>query len=70
MMNLEQPEEISIPYVVGESVKVTDGPFNGFTGVIEEVNSDKKRLKVIVKIFRTENAPRIKFHAGERITII
>lgn len=47
----EQAEEISIPYFVGESVKVTDGPFNGFTGVIEEVNSEKKKLKVMVKIF-------------------
>ena len=51
----EQPEESNIPYVVGESVKVTDGPFNGFSGVIEEVNSEKKRLKVygirVVAIF-------------------
>ena len=40
----EQPEEISVPYFVGESVKVTDGPFNGFTGVIEEVNNDKRQI--------------------------
>jgi transcriptional antiterminator NusG len=33
------------------SVKVMDGPFNGFSGVIEEVNEDKKKLKVMVKIF-------------------
>lgn len=39
------------PYIVGEFVKVTDGPFNGFSGVIEEVNEEKKKLKVMVKIF-------------------
>lgn len=44
-------EEINIPFKVGEAVKVTDGPFNGFTGNIEEVNEDKKKLKVMVKIF-------------------
>lgn len=40
-----------IPYNVGETVKVNHGPFSGFSGVIEEVNSEKKKLKVMVKIF-------------------
>lgn len=42
---------MSVPYVVGENVKVIDGPFNSFTGVIEEINEEKKKLKVMVKIF-------------------
>lgn len=42
---------MSVPYVVGESVKVIDGPFNTFSGVIEEINEEKKKLKVMVKIF-------------------
>ncbi len=44
-------EEINIPYIVGETVKVIFGPFSGFSGIIEEVNSEKKKLKVMVKIF-------------------
>ena len=44
-------DNVSIPYTIGETVKVIDGPFNGFTGNIEEVNEDKKKLKVMVKIF-------------------
>lgn len=47
----EKDEEISIPFIIGESVKITAGPFNGFTGTIEEVHEEKKKLKVIVKIF-------------------
>ena len=47
----ESEEEINIPYVVGDSVKVVDGPFNNFNGIIEEVNEEKKKLKVMVKIF-------------------
>ncbi|HKK63839.1 MAG TPA: KOW motif-containing protein, partial [Bacteroidales bacterium] len=47
----ENEEEITVPYVVGETIKVTDGPFNGFNGVIEEINEEKKKLKVMVKIF-------------------
>ena len=44
-------EEMNIPYVVGETVKVNYGPFSGFSGIIEEVNTEKKKLKVMVKIF-------------------
>jgi transcriptional antiterminator NusG len=47
----EQGESMNVPYYVGENVKVMDGPFNGFTGIIEEVNEEKKKLKVMVKIF-------------------
>ena len=37
--------------MVDETVKVMDGPFSGFTGIIEEVNVEKHKLKVMVKIF-------------------
>ena len=44
-------EETDIPYEVNETVKVTDGPFSGFSGIIEEINTEKHKLKVMVKIF-------------------
>ena len=47
----EQGEEVNVPFIVGESVKVIDGPFNSFSGIIEEINEEKKKLKVMVKIF-------------------
>ena len=47
----ESIDESDIPFNVGETVKVAYGPFNGFSGVIEEVNKEKKKLKVMVKIF-------------------
>ena len=52
--NAEETEivdEVVIPYEVNETVKVTEGPFSGFSGVIEEVNAEKRKLKVMVKIF-------------------
>jgi len=47
----EQSVEMDVLYYVGEHVKVTNGPFTDFSGVIEEVNAEKKKLKVMVKIF-------------------
>ena len=47
----EFDNEVSIPFEVNETVKVTEGPFNGFSGIIEEVNAEKRKLKVMVKIF-------------------
>lgn len=47
----EEEEQMTEPFIVGETVTVIDGPFNSFSGVIEEVNDEKKKLKVMVKIF-------------------
>lgn len=47
----EGEEELLVPYLVGETVKVITGPFAGFSGVIEELNEEKRRMKVNVKIF-------------------
>lgn len=47
----EAEVELLEPFVLGETVKVTFGPFTGFSGVIEEVMNDKKKLKVMVMIF-------------------
>jgi len=47
----ETGEDFSVTYYVGESVKVNAGPFSGFSAIIEEVNNERKKLKVMVKIF-------------------
>ena len=49
--NTEIEGSVDVPYVVDEAVKVIDGPFSGFSGVIEEINAEKHKLKVMVKIF-------------------
>jgi transcription termination/antitermination protein NusG len=59
-------EEINVPYFVGESVKVIDGPFNSFTGIIEEVNEEKKKLKVMVKIFGRKTPLELSFMQVEK----
>jgi transcriptional antiterminator NusG len=47
----EGGEIIDIPYREGDAVKVVDGPFTEFAGVVEEVNREKKKIKVMVSIF-------------------
>ena len=59
-------EELTVPFIVGESVKVIDGPFNSFTGVIEEVNEEKKKLKVMVKIFGRKTPLELSFMQVEK----
>lgn len=47
----ETGESLAEPFLVGEEIKVTDGPFHDFVGTIQEVNEEKKKLKVIIKVF-------------------
>ena len=62
----ESDEEMNIPYVVGETVKVIDGPFNGFNGTIEEINEEKKKLQVMVKIFGRKTPLELSFMQVEK----
>ncbi|MCI1779996.1 MAG: transcription termination/antitermination protein NusG [Bacteroidales bacterium] len=49
---LNDQEEVNVtPFVLGETVKVIDGPFNGFVGTVDDILEAKKKLKVVVKIF-------------------
>ena len=57
-----------VPYLLDETVKVTDGPFTGFEGVIEEINTEKQKLKVMVKIFGRKTPLELNFAQVEKIT--
>jgi len=59
-------EEMAIHFVVGEPVKVTDGPFNGFSGTIEEIIEDKRKLVVMVKIFGRKTPLELSFVQVEK----
>ena len=64
---LIQPQEEGITdYVVGEAVKVTEGAFNGFSGVIREVNIEKHKIKVEVKIFGRATDLELEYSQVER----
>lgn len=61
----EKPKP-KLDFRVGETVKITDGPFSNFTGVVEEVNEDRSTLKVMVSIFGRATPVELEFHQVKR----
>ena len=59
--------EMEIPFVVGESVKVIDGPFNGFNGTVEKILEDKKKLEVSVMIFGRKTPMELSYMQVEKL---
>lgn len=64
----ETGETLSEPFLIGETVKIVDGPFADFVGDVQEVNEEKKKLKVIVKIFGRGTEVELNFMQVEKIS--
>lgn len=63
-----QNENVVIPFVIGETVKVVDGPFNGFDGSIEKINEEKRKLEVMVKIFGRKTPLELSYMQVEKVS--
>ncbi|MDL1912966.1 MAG: transcription termination/antitermination factor NusG [Bergeyella sp.] len=63
----EFPTEMEIPYTIGESVKVVDGPFSGFNGTVEKILDGKKKLEISVLIFGRKTPMELNFMQVEKI---
>ena len=60
-------DSMAIPFTIGETIKVVDGPFNGFNGTIEKINEEKRKLEVMVKIFGRKTPLELSFMQVEKV---
>lgn len=63
----DQDTNLDTAFIEGESVTVIDGPFKTFKGKITEINTEKKKLKLIVKIFGRETSLELNYSQVEKI---
>lgn len=63
----EFASDVEIPFVVGENVKVIDGPFNGFNGTVEKILEDKKKIEVSVLIFGRKTPMELSYMQVEKV---
>ena len=66
-LSLQDETDIIIPFIHGENVKVIDGPFNGFDATIEKINEEKRKLKVMVRIFGRKTPLELSYMQVEKL---
>ncbi|WP_343264732.1 KOW motif-containing protein, partial [Ligaoa zhengdingensis] len=59
-------KQIEVNYAVGDRVEIVDGPLEGFTGVVEELDLDKNRVKVVVSMFGRETPVELELDQAQR----
>ena len=62
-----QTDNVAIPFTIGQTIKVIDGPFNGFNGTVEKINEEKRKLEVMVKIFGRKTPLELSYMQVEKI---
>ena len=65
--SVDADANISIPFTIGQTVKVIDGPFNGFDGTVEKINEEKRKLEVMVKIFGRKTPLELSYMQVEKV---
>lgn len=65
--SVDSDANIAIPFTIGQTVKVIDGPFNGFDGTIEKINEEKRKLEVMVKIFGRKTPLELSYMQVEKV---
>jgi transcriptional antiterminator NusG len=60
-------DNVAIPFTIGETIKVIDGPFNGFNGTVEKINEEKRKLEVMVKIFGRKTPLELSYMQVEKV---
>ena len=65
--SVDADANMAIPFTIGQTVKVIDGPFNGFDGTVEKINEEKRKLEVMVKIFGRKTPLELSYMQVEKV---
>lgn len=63
----DKKEMVSIPYELGQQVKITDGAFEGFVGEVQAIHQEKRKLEVVVKMFGRKTPVELNYTQVEKI---
>jgi transcriptional antiterminator NusG len=64
----EEIPEVEVPYIVGDSVRIKEGPFKDFVGSVEDVNMEKRKLKAMVSVFGRSTPVELGFSQVEAVS--